>query len=97
MTLARANSDSRPGANATSHSRRAQQDADRRLRILAEIIGPLTRSLGANYEIVLHDYRIPDRSVVAVAGRVTERQVGRHDNLTLARAIYRGRVSQIFL
>jgi len=76
MTLARANSDSRPGANATSHSRRAQQDADRRLRILAEIIGPLTRSLGANYEIVLHDYRIPDRSVVAVAGRVTERQVG---------------------
>jgi predicted transcriptional regulator YheO len=53
--------------------------------------------LGANYEIVLHDYRIPDRSVVAVAGRVTERQVGRHDNLTLARAIYRGRVSQIFL
>jgi len=76
MTLARANSGSRPGANATSHSRRAQQDADRRLRILAEIIGPLTRSLGANYEIVLHDYRIPDRSVVAVAGRVTERQVG---------------------
>jgi predicted transcriptional regulator YheO len=44
--------------------------------MLAEIIGPLTRSLGANYEIVLHDYRIPDRSVVAVAGKVTERQVG---------------------
>jgi predicted transcriptional regulator YheO len=44
--------------------------------MLAEIIGPLTRSLGANYEIVLHDYRIPDRSVVAVAGKVTERRVG---------------------
>jgi len=54
----------------------ARRDADRRLRILAQIIGPLTRSLGANYEIVLHDYRIPDRSVVAVAGKVTERQVG---------------------
>ena len=44
--------------------------------MLAEIIGPLTRSLGANYEIVLHDYRIPDRSVVAVAGKVTERRIG---------------------
>ena len=59
-----------------SIGRPAGQDADRRLRLLAELIGPLTRSLGANYEIVLHDYRIPDRSVVAVAGKVTERQVG---------------------
>jgi predicted transcriptional regulator YheO len=59
-----------------SVSRSAGRDADRRLQLLAEIIGPLTRSLGANYEIVLHDYRIPDRSVVAVAGKVTERQVG---------------------
>jgi predicted transcriptional regulator YheO len=56
--------------------RSAERDADRRLQILAEIIGPLTHSLGANYEIVLHDYRIPDRSVVAVAGKVTARQVG---------------------
>src|SRR5262245_60153045 len=76
MTLARTSSVFRPRANGTAGSRRAQQDADRRLRILAEIIGPLTRSLGANYEIVLHDYRIPDRSVVAVAGKVTERRVG---------------------
>ncbi len=52
------------------------RDADRRLKILAELIGPLTRSLGGNCEIVLHDYRIPDRSVVAVAGKVTERRVG---------------------
>jgi predicted transcriptional regulator YheO len=44
--------------------------------MLAEIIAPLTRSLGANCEMVLHDYRIPDRSVVAVAGKVTERQIG---------------------
>lgn len=51
-------------------------DADRRLRALADVIGPLTRSLGAQCEIVLHDYRIPDRSVVAVAGKITERRVG---------------------
>jgi predicted transcriptional regulator YheO len=46
------------------------------LRAIAEIIEPLTRSLGAHCEIVLHDYRIPDHSVVAVAGKVTERRVG---------------------
>lgn len=57
-------------------SRRAKRDANRRLRILAEIIGPLTRSLGPNYEIVLHNYRLPDRSIVAVAGKITERRVG---------------------
>jgi len=66
--------------NAQERSKRVSQkrerDADRSLRMLAEIIGPLTQSLGANYEIVLHDYRIPDRSVIAVAGRVTERRVG---------------------
>ena len=47
----------------------ASSDADRRLRMLAEIIGPLTQSLGANYEIVLHDYRIPDRSVLPSPAR----------------------------
>jgi predicted transcriptional regulator YheO len=46
------------------------------LRLLSEIIGPLAQSLGSHCEIVLHDYRIPDRSVVAVAGKVTERRVG---------------------
>jgi predicted transcriptional regulator YheO len=43
---------------------------------MADIIGPLAKSLGAHCEIVLHDYRIPDRSVVAVAGKVTHRRVG---------------------
>ena len=56
--------------------RRQASDADIRLRAIADIIVPLARSLGANCEIVLHDYRIPDRSVVAVAGKVTARRVG---------------------
>lgn len=62
---------------ANGHARNMpRQDADRRLRALADIIGPLARSLGAHCEIVLHDYRIPDHSVVAVAGKVTARRVG---------------------
>jgi predicted transcriptional regulator YheO len=60
--------------------RRARQlpdrDADQRLRAIADIIGPLTQSLGSHCEMVLHDYRIPDKSVVAIAGKVTERRVG---------------------
>jgi predicted transcriptional regulator YheO len=61
--------------NGLDRSQRAQADANRRLRVLAEIIGPLTRSLGPNYEIVLHNYRLPDRRIVAVAGKITERRV----------------------
>ncbi len=57
-------------------TRRQASDADLRLRAIADIIGPLAQSLGPHCEIVLHDYRIPDRSVVAVAGRVTARRVG---------------------
>ncbi len=64
-------------AGTSGRARRSQgQDADRRLRAIADIVGPLTRSLGPQCEIVLHDYRIPDHSVVAVAGEVTERRVG---------------------
>ena len=76
MTAVRKASVPRLKGKGLGRSRRAKRDANRCLRILAEIIGPLTRSLGPNYEIVLHDYRLPDRSVVAVAGKITERRVG---------------------
>lgn len=36
----------------------------------------LVRTLGGHVEVVLHDYRTPDASVVAVAGDVTGRHVG---------------------
>jgi predicted transcriptional regulator YheO len=75
MTAVRETSVSRLKGKGSGGSRRAKRDANRRLRILAEIIGPLTRSLGPNYEIVLHNYRLPDRSIVAVGGKVTERRV----------------------
>ncbi len=50
--------------------------ADQRLRALSDVIGPMAEALGANCEIILHDYRRPDHSVVAVAGSVTARKVG---------------------
>jgi hypothetical protein len=52
------------------------READRRLAAIADIIEPLARSLGKHCEIVLHDYRVADRSVVAVARKVTERREG---------------------
>ena len=52
------------------------READRRLEAIADIIEPLARSLGKHCEILLHDYRVADRSVVAVVGKVTDRRVG---------------------
>jgi len=52
------------------------READRRLEAIADIIEPLARSLGKHCEIVLHDYRVADRSVVAAAGKITARRVG---------------------
>jgi predicted transcriptional regulator YheO len=52
------------------------READRRLEAIADIIQPLAGLLGKHCEIVPHDYRVPDRSVVAVAGKVTGRRVG---------------------
>jgi predicted transcriptional regulator YheO len=52
------------------------READRRLEAIADIIQPLAGLLGKHCEIVLHDYRVPDRSVVAVVGKVTGRRVG---------------------
>lgn len=51
-------------------------EADLRLATLAQVIGAMAEALGPNAEIVLHDYRRPEHSVVAVAGSVTHRKVG---------------------
>ena len=60
----------------TRKRHRLDREADRRLEAIADIIEPLARSLGKHCEILLHDYRVADRSVVAVAGKITDRRVG---------------------
>ena len=70
------------------------RDADRRLDAIADIIGPLARSLGARREIVLHNYRVPDRSVVAVASKVTERREGSATSEIGLSLLTEGRVAQ---
>lgn len=57
-------------------ARPSASDADLRLATLAQVIGPMAQTLGEHVEIVLHDYRRPEHSVVAVAGDVTHRRVG---------------------
>jgi len=52
------------------------REVNRRLEAIADIIEPLGRSLGKHCEIVLHDYRVADRSVVAVGGKITDRRAG---------------------
>ena len=47
------------------------------LAALRPIVDGLAATFGPTCEVVLHDYRTPERSVVAVAGAVTGRNVGR--------------------
>ena len=51
-------------------------DANFRLNALAEILVPMAEALGSSCEIILHDYRQPEHSVVSAAGSITHRKVG---------------------
>ncbi|MFC4507555.1 MULTISPECIES: helix-turn-helix transcriptional regulator [Streptomyces] len=55
-------------------SREAERDAI--LRALAPVVEGIAATFGPVCEVVLHDYRRPERSVLAVAGAVTGRTVG---------------------
>lgn len=46
------------------------------LDALRPVIDGIAATLGSSCEVVLHDYRQPDHSVVAIAGEVTHRRVG---------------------
>jgi predicted transcriptional regulator YheO len=50
--------------------------ADAILTALKGVVPGLAATFGRSCEVVLHDYRQPDHSVVAVAGDVTGRRVG---------------------
>ncbi|MGC7093210.1 helix-turn-helix transcriptional regulator [Amycolatopsis lurida] len=50
--------------------------ADAVLNALRPVLDGLAATFGPNCEVVLHDYRRRDASVIAVAGKVTERAVG---------------------
>ncbi|MFI1044460.1 transcriptional regulator [Streptomyces griseoruber] len=57
-----------------SREREAERDAI--LRALAPVVDGIAATFGPVCEAVLHDYRRPEKSVVAVAGSVTGRTVG---------------------
>ncbi|WP_431877480.1 helix-turn-helix transcriptional regulator [Amycolatopsis sacchari] len=52
------------------------ETADAILDALKGLVPGLAATFGRSCEVVLHDYRLGDRSVVAVAGEVTGRHVG---------------------
>jgi predicted transcriptional regulator YheO len=59
---------------AVEEPREAERDAI--LRALRPVVDGIAATFGPVCEVVLHDYRSPERSVVAVAGSVTGRTVG---------------------
>ncbi|MFJ2815684.1 transcriptional regulator [Streptomyces sp. NPDC087294] len=54
----------------------ADPSADELLASCARMVPGLQQTFGGICEVVLHDYRRTDRSVIAVAGQVTGREVG---------------------
>ena len=53
-----------------------KSDADLRLSALKTVVSGIAAAIGPHCEIVLHDFRTPDKSIVAIGGRVTKRSVG---------------------
>lgn len=54
----------------------ASSTADAVFAALSPVIDGIVATFGRSCEVVLHDYRDQERSVVAVAGSVTGREVG---------------------
>jgi len=52
------------------------QDAEQVLATLATLVEPLSRTIPADCEVVLHDLRRLPNSIVAIAGDITGRNVG---------------------
>ncbi|WP_328875644.1 PAS domain-containing protein [Streptomyces sp. NBC_00287] len=66
----------------------AERDAI--ITALTPVADGLVATVGPLCEVVLHDYRRPEESVVAVAGSVTERSVGGAMSETAMRIVARG-------
>jgi predicted transcriptional regulator YheO len=55
----------------------AETKVDESLQLLTPIVHAIGATLGAHCEVVLHDLRVPERSIVAISnGQVTGRHVG---------------------
>jgi predicted transcriptional regulator YheO len=55
----------------------AERDVDSVLTLLRPVVEAIGKTVGAQCEVVLHDLRVPERSIVAITnGAVTGRRVG---------------------
>ncbi|MFF4315199.1 helix-turn-helix transcriptional regulator [Streptomyces sp. 900105755] len=63
-----------PAAASGADAARAEQDAI--IAALSPVVDGIVATFGAFCEVVVHDFRRPERSVVALAGSVTGRGVG---------------------
>jgi predicted transcriptional regulator YheO len=59
-----------------STAKTSAEDAEQILATLATLVEPLSRTLPADCEVVLHDLRRLPNSIVAIAGDITGRSVG---------------------
>lgn len=60
----------------------ASPDVDIVLQAMRPLVRDIHRILGGNCEVVLHDFRVPSASVIEIAGKLTDRDVGAPVNET---------------
>ncbi|MEW1723169.1 PAS domain-containing protein [Streptomyces sp. NPDC093109] len=71
-----------PTAQAREQEQKQKQEQDRQreqdaiIASLTPVINGIAATFGSFCEVVIHDYRRPERSVVAIAGAVTGRRAG---------------------
>jgi predicted transcriptional regulator YheO len=53
-----------------------RSDADERLDVIKGLVSGIAAAIGPHCEVVVHDFRTPEKSIVAIGGRVTRRSVG---------------------
>lgn len=54
----------------------ARSDADDRFDVIKGLVSGIAAAIGPHCEVVVHDFRTPEKSIVAIGGRVTRRSVG---------------------
>lgn len=66
-----------PKSSPSEGSRRPESTADSAIALLSSLVPAIAGVFGRNCEVVVHDLRIPEQSIVAIAnGHVTGRRLG---------------------
>jgi len=65
-----------PSGGTTQNTVSQFKDVDAYLAFLRPLLNGIAKTFSRNCEVVLHDFRDPEHSIVAIVGDVTHRHIG---------------------